>query len=187
MLRGALTTRLRAVESAVSSGFDRVEQFIANLGLVGLAIMMVVITANAVSRYLFDNPITGTYELTELYLMPMAIFLTAAYLQRNGGNINVDILYDRLPDDAQLFVDLIGRVSALVIFSAIAYSAGTEFWSGYVQGLRSVGVISFPIYLSWFVMAVGLFALAVRLVFQIGSNLLGAYAIIAKYVAEGRR
>lgn len=183
-MSSSLANRLRGIERIVTSLFDRVEQAIANLGLVGLAIMMVVITGNAVARYLFDSPITGTYEIVELYLMPMAIFLTAAYLQRNGGNINVDIVYDRLPDDVQLFIDLIGRVAALVIFTVIAFSAGTEFWSGYVQGLRSVGVISFPIYLSWLVMALGLFALAIRLVFQIVSNLAGAYRIVARYLSE---
>lgn len=154
----------------VLSASDRVEDGFLYSAMVALFVMMILTTGNAVGRYLYNEPIAGTYEFTELYLMPMAIFLTAAHLQREGGNINVDIIYDRLPETAQTVIDLVGRVLAVVIFVLIAYKAGDEFWIGFINGRVTIGVVAFPLYLSWFVMAVGLLALAVRLLVQIGSD-----------------
>lgn len=153
------------------SVFDKVEEAFLYGAMVALFVMMILTTGNAAGRYLYNDPIAGTYELTELYLMPMAIFLTAAHLQKEGGNINVDILYDRLPDTARTVIDLVGRILALVIFGMIAYKAGDEFWIGFVKGRMSVGVIEFPLYLSWLVMAAGLLVLAIRLLLQINSDI----------------
>jgi len=149
------------------------------MGLISLALIMIMTTGNAVARYLINDPISGTYELIELYLMPMVIFLYAARLERDDGNINVDILYTRLPDAAQGFIDLVGRVLALVIFGAISYIAGVKFWEGFIEGRTSVGVVEFPIYISWLIMAVGLLALAVRLVIKIRSYTAELYTALS--------
>lgn len=169
---------VRQVRSLIIFVFDTVENAFMFSALLSLFAMMILTTGNAVARYLYNDPISGSYELTELYLMPMAIFLTAAHLQRNDGNINVDILYDRLPSEGQTFVDLIGQILAVVVFAPIAYRTGLEFWIGYVEGRISVGVIEFPIYLSWLIMSVGLFALSIGLLLQIASNITEIYLSI---------
>lgn len=166
---------VRQIRREFSLAFERVEDGFTLAGFVALFVMMITTTGNAVARYLFNDPITGVYELTELYLMPMAIFLMAAHLQKVGGNINVDILYAKLPSVGQTLVDLVGRVLAAVIFGPIAVWAGRRFWTGYVSGGVTVGVIEFPIYLSWFIMAVGLLALGVRLLLQIKGDLVELY------------
>lgn len=171
--------RARQARSLTNFVFDKVEDVFLLAALLSLFVMMILTTGNAVARYLYNDPISGTYELTELYLMPMAIFLTAAHLQDNDGNINVDILYDRFPSEGQTLVDLLGRILAVVVFAPIAYRTGLEFWTGYVEGRISVGVVEFPIYLSWLIMSVGLFALSIRLLFQIASDVSDIYRSIS--------
>jgi|GEM_PF-1980089 len=175
----------QSIKNSIYSGYnkfcnlyDYFESGIATLGLISLALIMVMTTGNAVARYVIDDPISGTYELIELYLMPMVIFLYAARLEKNNGNINVDILYTRLPDEVQSFINLIGRVLAFIIFGAISYIAGVKFWDGFIEGRTSVGVVEFPIYISWLIMAVGLFALAIRLVIEIRTNLVDLYTAL---------
>lgn len=170
--------RLNRITEIIYTIYDNSEGYVAIMGLLALALIMLLTTGNAVARYVIDDPINGTYEIIELYLMPMVIFLYAARLQKAGGNINVDILYGKFPEATQMFIDLLGRVLALVIFAAISYIAGVKFWEGLIAGRMSVGVIAFPIYLSWLIMAIGLLTLVVRLLYQIRKNIIDLYRLI---------
>ena len=58
--------------------------------------MMCLTSADAISRYLFNSPIVGAYEITEKYLMVAAVFLGLSFAYRGGGFIRVTFLVDRL-------------------------------------------------------------------------------------------
>ncbi len=58
--------------------------------------MMLITTADAGGRYLFNRPILAAYELTTNYLMIAAVFLALPYAYRQGANIRVTFLADRL-------------------------------------------------------------------------------------------
>ena len=59
--------------------------------------MMLLTSADALFRYLFNSPILGAYEITEKYLIVAAIFLGLSYAYRGGVFIRVTFLVDRLP------------------------------------------------------------------------------------------
>jgi TRAP-type C4-dicarboxylate transport system permease small subunit len=71
---------------------------VATIAIMGLT------SADALSRYLFNRPITGAYEITEKYLMVAAIFLGLSYAYRGGVFIRVTFLVDRLPRPLQFCV-----------------------------------------------------------------------------------
>ena len=58
--------------------------------------MMCLTSADALSRYAFNRPILGAFEITEKYLMVAAIFLGLSYGYRGGLFIRVTFLVDRL-------------------------------------------------------------------------------------------
>ena len=58
--------------------------------------MMLLTTADALGRYLFNRPILAAYELTTNYLMVGVVFLALPYAYREGANIRVTFLVDRL-------------------------------------------------------------------------------------------
>ena len=64
---------------------------------VGGVAMMLLTSADALFRYLFNSPILGAYEITEKYLIVAAIFLGLSYAYRGGVFIRVTFLVDRLP------------------------------------------------------------------------------------------
>ena len=75
----------------------RGERVLVYAGVVAMLAMMCLTSADALSRYLFNRPILGAYELTEKYLMVAAIFLGLSYAYRGGMFIRVTFLVDRLP------------------------------------------------------------------------------------------
>ena len=91
--------------SAVRALLDVCERFVTLVAVVATAIMMVLTTADAVGRYVFNRPILVAYELTTNYLMVVAIFLAMPFAYRQGANIRVTFLVDRLPRGARLVID----------------------------------------------------------------------------------
>lgn len=167
---GTAQRKIAAIDS-VKDVARMIENALVNLGLAGMFLMMVLVTANAVGRYLFDQPISGVYEATELFLMVMTIFLVTASLQREEGNINVDILSRRFPPIANTVRQFLTRVATLVIFTTITFLAFDRSIEAYVNDWWTTGVIPFPVYASWAIMVVGLGLFCVRLLLQINDNL----------------
>lgn len=151
---------------------EPVEQMFNYLALVALFLMMVTITANSVSRYLFDSPFAGVYQATELFFMPIAVFLTASYLQRQEGNVSVNIFSKRFSPLSKTVIRVVSFAATLLIFAWVAQLAGVHALAGYRSGEVTTGVINFPTYLSWAVMSVGFALFSWRLAIQIVSDLL---------------
>lgn len=161
---------LYSVFAKIEYVLGKIEDGFVLVGLIGLFVMMILVAMNAVMRYLFSSPVPGTVEITELYLMPMAIVFVAASLQRREGNVNVDLLKRKFPDRAQTLVDILARSVTLLIFLQITISAGGRAWEAYERGFRTIGVIEFPVYFSWLIVTIGFFTFCIRLVLQLRSD-----------------
>ena len=86
----------------VLRGCERVMLYVSTLSTL---ILMLLTTADAGRRYLFNRPITGAYEITTNYLMIAAIFMAMSYGYRQGAYIRVTFLVDRLPAMVKLVVN----------------------------------------------------------------------------------
>jgi TRAP-type transport system small permease protein len=85
-----------------------IQQLMAN-GV--LLLMMAIITFDVVGRNFFNNPLKGSYELTELS-SAMLVFLALAITHRVGDHITIDFLVERFSEKAR---NLIQGVVELVI------------------------------------------------------------------------
>jgi TRAP-type C4-dicarboxylate transport system permease small subunit len=83
-------------------GCERVLTVVAVAATFG---MMVLTTADAGGRYLFNRPILAAFELTTNYLMVAAVFLALPHAYRQGANIRVTFLVDRLGRRPRLVID----------------------------------------------------------------------------------
>ncbi len=80
--------------------------------------MMCLTSADALSRYAFNRPILGAFEITEKYLMVAAIFMGLSYGYRGGLFIRVTFLVDRLSGPARLAADYFAFLVSL-LFCAV--------------------------------------------------------------------
>ena len=62
----------------------------------GIVAMMLLTCADVVLRYLFNAPIEGTLDITQM-LMVIVVFFGLAYCGWTGGHVAVDLLRDLLP------------------------------------------------------------------------------------------
>jgi TRAP-type C4-dicarboxylate transport system permease small subunit len=105
----------------------RCETALVTIAALATAVMMLLTSFDAFSRYLLNRPILGAYEITEKYLMVAAIFLGLSYAYRGGAFIRVTFLVDRLPPTAKLvansFAYLVSLAFCLVFLGATAQQA----------------------------------------------------------------
>lgn len=93
------------------------------LWLSGLALilMMLHVTADVASKYLFNAPVPGTAEVVAAYYMISVVFLPLAYVEIANRSIVVEMIYDLLPSAAKYPLDIIGTLISLAFFGFLAY------------------------------------------------------------------
>ena len=130
---------------------------VATLGAVAATfVMMLLTTADAGGRYVFNRPILAAYEVTTNYLMVVGVFLALPYGYRQGANVRVTFLAGRLRGTARLVLDHVVQVVA------IAY-CGVLFYATFRQALhiRSTGttltILDTPQWPGYLVVSIGLF------------------------------
>ena len=108
------------VEGKITGKFAKVIRGAVVGGMVVLAAMMLLTTANVVGRYAFNAPIKGTYELVGLLL----VCLTAAglgYCQLEQGHIRVGIIRDRFSQRGQAVLDSLASLVGVAGISLICW------------------------------------------------------------------
>ncbi len=107
---------------------------IANL-LAAFAIMALMILGvlQILMRTVFNNPIDGYIDLVELSMASMA-FLGAAYTQRMGSHIRMELLMSRLSGRALWAVEAFGAALAMFIIGVLVYYSYGHFLRAYTIG-----------------------------------------------------
>lgn len=129
-------------------------------GLMVFATMLLVV-ANVTMRYAFNQPITGTLELTESAL-PLIVFLSLGLTQAHGGHIKVVLLTQRMSGTG-------ARLAAVLAMLAGALFFGWAAWAGWNMSVKSLaigelerGSIRFPIWPVKFAVFFGLALIAIQ-------------------------
>src|SRR4030066_331803 len=76
------------------------------VGVGMLFVLMMLGAADVVGRYLFNSPIQGTMEVSELLLAGI-VFFGWAYTQAARGHITVDLFFSRIPSRGQAILKII--------------------------------------------------------------------------------
>jgi tripartite ATP-independent transporter DctM subunit len=109
---------------------DNVEIFSRWTNIIGIAflfIMVIITTFDVIMRYVFNHPMPGTSEITEVFMI-IAIFMAVTYTQTVKGHINIDILTSKLSPRPKLILEFITTVLSLITIILVA-------WRVIVQGI----------------------------------------------------
>lgn len=145
--------------------------------------MMILITSDTIGRYFFNNPIQGSYEITELYFMIMVVFLAQSITYKNGGHIRIDILYNRFSPKQKSIADMLGVLLTMLVFSLITYQSGILTYEAWSKEQYTFGVITLPMVWSYIWIPLGSGALTIRLLIEfikLGKSLAGESTLVNK-------
>jgi TRAP-type C4-dicarboxylate transport system permease small subunit len=157
------STPRRGVYGALDRALRVLEIGAAFLGGLVMVIAMVLTSADALLRYLFNSPITFNAYLTTYYLMVAMLILPMAWAFRNGGYIRFLFVASLLPPAVGHLMLRIGKIVGSAYFGVLAWLAGERFWELYVNGDVQMGEIDWPVSWSWVCIPIGLGLLSLRL------------------------
>lgn len=97
---------------------------IASAALAGVVLvaLMFLTVADVVGRYFFNSPLNGVFDLTQFAVLIMT-FLSFAYCGFRGAHVVIELLYDRIPKQAQFVVRRMSNAVGAVLFAIIAWRA----------------------------------------------------------------
>ncbi len=128
---------------------DGCENVLTYAAVFATFIMMLLTTADAAGRYLFNRPITGAYEITTNYLMISAIFLAMTFAYRGGANIRVTFLVNLLPRRIELGFNHLVQIASTLYCATLVYATFKQALRTIATGttLSSIEIPQGPAYL----------------------------------------
>ena len=178
---GARVLQLQSVIVLQSIGrwLGGCERLLVFAGVLATFLMMCLTSADAISRYIFNSPIMGAYEITEKYLMVAAIFLGLSYAYRGGVFIRVTFLTDRLPPVLKLLADYVAHGISLLFCLIILYATTRQAIRALSEDtmLSAVPVLVGPAYC---LIPLGFLAMTVLMLMDLGRVHTGQSFLLAK-------
>lgn len=154
-------------ESSLHALLDRPLRWLEDLSaaLAGaiMLVAMMLVSLDALLRYLFGAPLTFQYYLTEKYLMIGMVALPLAWGFRTGGYIRIEGLVQALPRGLRTLVLRAGLLLGAAYIAVLAWLGGAYFLSAFRKGEVVMGVFDWPVSWSWIWIPVGCGLLALRL------------------------
>ena len=177
----------------VDRKFSPVENVFNMFAAIAIFCLMVLGVFQIGMRSIFNMPIEGYVDLVELSMALLA-FLGAAYCQRLGGHIRMEILVGRFEGRALWGAEVIGTTVALGIIGVLIWYGAEHFWRAYTLGDTTIDA-EYPVWPSKLVVPIAFSAWFIRLTIQLVGSIRmfihpdskAAGVVLMKDVAEQAR
>ncbi len=108
-----------------------------------IAFMMISITLDVLSRYVFNYPLPAIVEINE-YLLIYITFLGSAWVLRVNGHVSVDTLVSLLPSKWKGLIHVMTSIIGFLACLALTYYSVLVTMSLYSRGIMEWQVLAIP-------------------------------------------
>ena len=99
-----------------------VEYFLLCVSVAVILFVMLFVGAEVMMRYVFNAPIQGHLEGSEL-LMPIIVFLALSYAQATHAHVGMDLVLDSLPASGRRYAVMATLLVSMFVCAVLAYFA----------------------------------------------------------------
>ena len=149
--------------------FDKINRFLVALlkyiAIWILAAMMFLTAVDVFLRYIFNSPITGSFELVE-YMMAVIVPLSIVFCAHQRSHINVDLIIERFPAGTRSVLAFIMNLLSLGLFLLITWQTFLYIGEEYDSKLTSA-VLYIPVYPFIAALAMAFAILCLLLIFEL--------------------
>ena len=139
-----------------------VERGATFIGIMILLFLMFLTVGEVVGRYVFNHPVPGSYEISELMMIGV-VFLALAHVQALKQHIRIDIIAPLLKPKIRLLLDLCAYLLGLFLFIIMAWQGVPWAWQSWSSGEYYVGLLEVPLWPAKSLFVIGISLLCIRL------------------------
>lgn len=130
-----------------------------------LAFLMFISATDVIGRYLFNRPIIGIFEISEILLVGI-VFLGSVYTLHQDKQITMELLYSGLSPKKKRIVDIVTRMLSAMVFILMTWKV-TKMGIYCKQVGRQISGLLWPVYPFMFIVSLGSALISLELVAQI--------------------
>ena len=145
--------------------------------LVILIVLLVV--AEIVGRFIFGHPIPGQVEIATLSLV-VIVYLGVAYTQMLDGHIRVDVLISKVQGAKREFLEAFVLVIGLFSTVMMVWATGKRAIESTLTHEFVTGVVNFPIWPGRCSVTFGFLLLSLTLIIQITRRLMNGFDLLKR-------
>ena len=154
----------------IANGYLAVETGCSRIAAVVILLLMFLTTADVTGRYVFNSPIQGAFDGSEV-LMVGVVFLGIAYVQSMKGHVKVEVLTSWMPQKGQLALDTFGYIVGFFVIALILWQSSLYTWKAFVTHDHTMGIVELPLWPGKSLIPIGAGLLCIRLLSDVVSNL----------------
>lgn len=117
----------------VDRWLGKLENLFNDAGSLFIFALMWLIMAEVLGRRLFNSPVPGAIDYIETGMVVFA-FMGAAYCQRQGGHVRMDLLVSNLRGRLLWSVEAVAILVAVVYVGIIVWSSAQDAWRSFDLG-----------------------------------------------------
>jgi TRAP-type C4-dicarboxylate transport system permease small subunit len=108
------------VANAVGRALLAVEYVLVTGSVLVILFVMAFVGAEVLMRYLFNSPIPGHLELSEL-MMPIIVFLALSYTQATHGHVGMELVLDAMSERVRRYANMVVLFVSIFVCAVLAY------------------------------------------------------------------
>lgn len=153
------------IADAIQKSVRNIENIFLYIGVAMLLAMMFLGAADVIGRYLFNNPIKGAMEGSQLLMAGVAL-LCWGYTQATKSHISIDLFILRYPARLQAIIGIASLILTIVVFGLITWQSMLLAIEAYEQH-RMLDNIPFPLFPFKLMVPIGAFILCIESIIQL--------------------
>jgi TRAP-type C4-dicarboxylate transport system permease small subunit len=153
----------------------RIERLLVGGAAMAMIVIMVLVVADVLLRYVFNSPLRWSYAVISRFLMIYVFFLALSDTLRRNEHVIVGFLVGGMGIRSRSVVELLASLPALVIFGLVVWLGIDLTWSQYVNHDVVMDKLGWPSWIASIALPVGMGLMVLRIVVRVCA--LGARAI----------
>jgi TRAP-type C4-dicarboxylate transport system permease small subunit len=102
----------------ISKGLETFLAWMDGIASLSIAVIMVLITADVLSRLLLNKPFVGTAEIVSSIII-IICFLEIPYVSVKGAHVRTTVLYDKVGRKGKLIINIFAAVFGILVYCFI--------------------------------------------------------------------
>ncbi len=170
--------------TGLRKNYGKLETVFLYFTSLGLFLIMMIIVVDVVMRYMFNAPLSWSFDVISMYLVTLVFFPALADTFSRGGHIKVDMFDAFRRTKLFAFFEIVGYLTAIVFFSLILWKMIETGWESFVEKEVVDGAIPWP---TWPPQAFGAIGVSLLIVSMVIGIVVRAQALLEGrvYKAEG--